>query len=203
MRQNLENSHTEERNRNEPPDTLTLTLRVDDSVIKDIIAGLNPPQSPYEFSVLPADILGQVYEQFLGKVIRLTAGHRARVEYKPEVKKAGGVFYTPTYVVEHIVRETVGRLLEGKSVKQAAKLRILDPACGSGSFLIVAYQFLLDWHRDKYVEHGPEKHRQEIYQGPGGVWRLATSERKRILVSNIYGVDIDPQESMRFRTRRC
>jgi hypothetical protein len=41
------------------------------------------------FSVLPADILGQVYEQFLGKVIRLTAGHRAKVEEKPEVRKAG------------------------------------------------------------------------------------------------------------------
>ena len=45
--------------------------------------------------MLPADILGQVYEQFLGKVIRLTAGHRAVVEDKPEVRKAGGVFYTP------------------------------------------------------------------------------------------------------------
>src|SRR5665647_100015 len=60
------------------------------------------PESPYEFSVLPADILGQVYEQFLGKVIRLTKGHQAKVEDKPEVKKAGGVYYTPTYIVDYI-----------------------------------------------------------------------------------------------------
>ena len=36
-----------------------------------------------------ADVLGEVYEQFLGKVIRLTAGHQAKVEPKPEVRKAG------------------------------------------------------------------------------------------------------------------
>ena len=50
-----------------------------------------------------------------GKVIRLTAGHQAKVEEKPEVKKAGGVYYTPTYIVDYIVRNTVGKLLEGKT----------------------------------------------------------------------------------------
>ena len=65
--------------------------------------------------VLPSDILGQVYERFLGKVIRLTAGHQAKVEEKPEVRKAGGVYYTPTYIVEYIVQNTVGKLLEGKT----------------------------------------------------------------------------------------
>jgi hypothetical protein len=53
------------------------------------IGSLYYPDCPYEFSVLPADILGQVYEQFLGKVIRLTAGHQAEVEEKQEVRKAG------------------------------------------------------------------------------------------------------------------
>jgi hypothetical protein len=138
-----------------------------------------------------------VYEQFLGKVIRLTEGHQAKVEDKPEVKKAGGVFYTPTYIVEYIVRNTVGRLLEGKSPNEAAKLKILDPACGSGSFLIGAYQRLLDWHRDWYVGNGKEKWAKGkepvLYQGPGGEWRLTTSKRKEILLNNIYGVDIDPQ----------
>ena len=53
------------------------------------------PNSPYEFSVLSPEILGNVYEQFLGKVIRLTKWPQAKVEEKPEVKKAGGVYYTP------------------------------------------------------------------------------------------------------------
>src|SRR5207253_5565499 len=64
---------------------------------------------------------------------------------------------------------------------------------GSGTFLIGAYQYLLDWHRDRYVEDGPEKHRKELYQGKGGLWLLATVEKKRILLNNIYGVDVDPQ----------
>jgi hypothetical protein len=87
-------------------------------------------------------------------------------------------------------------LLEGKKPGtrgSASKIKIVDPACGSGSFLIGAYQYLLDWHRDRYVENGPEKHRKELFQGPGGQWLLTTQEKKRILLNNIYGVDIDTQ----------
>jgi hypothetical protein len=182
-----------EKDRVEPPDDLTPGLEIDDAVLKKIIRRLYYPESPYEFSVLPADILGQIYEQFLGKVIRLTEGHRAKVEDKPEVKKAGGVYYTPTY----IVKNTVGKLLENKTPKQAAKLRILDPACGSGSFLIGAYQYLLDWHRDWFASHDPKKlatgRNPVLYQAPGGEWKLTTTERKRILLQNIFGVDIDAQ----------
>ena len=122
----------------QPPDQLTLNLDLDDKLLRGIIKGLYYPESPYVFSELPADVLGQVYEQFLGKVIRLTEGHHAKVEDKPEVKKAGGVYYTPTYIVEYIVENTMGKLLEGKTPKQAVALRILDPACGSGSFLLSA-----------------------------------------------------------------
>ncbi len=212
--------YQKEKDRSESPDTLKLSLTIDDSALKDIIKNLYYPDSPYEFSVLSADILGQVYEQFLGKVIRLTAGHRAVViEDKPEVKKAGGVYYTPTYIVDYIVKNTVGRLVNfglpdadlptpksppGRGFRggyrkpqQVSKLRILDPACGSGSFLLGAYKYLLDWHRDWYVANGPEQWSTgrfpALYQGMGGDWRLTTAERKRVLLNNIYGVDIDPQ----------
>jgi hypothetical protein len=177
-------------------DTLTPGLTIDDRVLKEIFASLYYP-APYAFDVFPADILGQVYEQFLGKVIRLTSGHRAIVEDKPEVKKAGGVYYTPTYIVNYIVEQTVGKLLEGKTPRQVEKLKILDPACGSGSFLIGAYQRLLDWHQHWYESDGPTKHARgsspKLYQDMGGAWRLTTGERKRILLANLYGVDIDPQ----------
>jgi hypothetical protein len=126
-------------------------------------------------------------------VIRLTEGHQAKIEEKPEVRKAGGVYYTPTYIVDYIVKNTVGKLLEGKTSKQATRLKILDPACGSGSFLLGAYRCMLDWHRDQYVQDGPEKHTKELFEGPGGLWRLTTSEKRRILINNIFGVDIDPQ----------
>jgi len=198
---------TEEKNRTEPPDEWTLSLAIDDRALKEIIRKLYYPESPYEFSVLGADILGQVYEQFLGKVIRLTKGHQAKVEDKPEVKKAGGVYYTPTYIVDYIVEQTVGKLLEGKEPHQVAArtkkawkpskrgrpLTVLDPACGSGSFLIGAYQHLLDWYRDWYVHHDPKQFKDRIYQTRKDEWRLTTAERKRILLDHIYGVDIDPQ----------
>ncbi len=182
-----------EKDRSENADETTLGLHVDDEPLHGIIRELYYPNSPYEFSVLPAQILGQVYEQFLGSVIRLTAGHHAVVEQKPEVKKAGGVYYTPSFVVDYIVDHTVGELLSGKNPKLVSRLKILDPACGSGSFLLGAYQRLLDWHTEWYLEDGAEKHRKELYQGPGGNWRLSTAEKKRILLANIYGVDIDPQ----------
>lgn len=195
------------------PDRLTPNLVIDDKPLKDILGHLYYPDSPYEFSVLPVDILGQVYEQFLGKVIRLTAGHHAVVEEKPEVKKAGGVFYTPTYIVEYIVKQTLGALLEGKQpgdpgVGKGVPLRVVDPACGSGSFLLGAYQYLLDWYRDGYLAADPQKWARgatpRLVQSPlsssagegSGVglgWRLTTAERKRILLDHIYGVDIDPQ----------
>jgi type I restriction-modification system DNA methylase subunit len=185
-----------EKGRHEPPDEITLDLDVDDKILRDLLHGLYYPDSPYEFTVLSADILGQVYEQFLGKVIRLTEGHHAVVEDKPEVKKAGGVYYTPAYIVDYIVRQTVGKLVEGKTPKQAANLRVLDPACGSGSFLINAYQFLLDWHRDWYVANKPEqwaKGRAPALVETTKGWKLTIAARKRILLDNIYGVDIDPQ----------
>ena len=201
-------------------DRLTPELTLDDSPLKEIFKNLYYPDSPYEFSVLSADILGHVYEQFLGKVIRLTEGHHAKVEEKPEVRKAGGVYYTPTYIVDYIVKNTVGKLVEeprvsrggrpeksgeeivgatrhgrpiGLTPQQISKIRILDPACGSGSFLLGAYQYLLNYHRDWYQKDGPQKHTKEIYQGYGGQWNLTTQEKKRILLNNIYGVDIDPQ----------
>ena len=125
------------------------------------------------------------------------------VEEKPEAKKAGGVYYTPIYIVDYIVKNTVGKIigadplavlknvgsgprtvldtvgagpracpnedddphpdkgahrgtpLQNMTPKQISKIRILDPACGSGSFLIGAYTYLLNYHRDWYVKDGP------------------------------------------------
>jgi type I restriction-modification system DNA methylase subunit len=207
-----------EKDRPDSPDELTPKLSIDDKILKDIIKRQYYPESPYEFSVLPAEILGQVYEQFLGKVITLTAGHRAKVEEKPEVKKAGGVFYTPSYIVDYIVENTVGKLVEGKTPKEVEKIKILDPACGSGSFLLGAFQFLLDWHLKWYLSNDPQKwaraknppicatqeprnksfategtENTEIKKDFRNYYKLTRDCRKRILLNNLFGVDIDSQ----------
>ncbi|HVA99509.1 MAG TPA: type I restriction endonuclease, partial [Bacteroidia bacterium] len=114
-------------------DQITEHLKIDNKVIRAVIDDLYYPKCRYEFSVMPVEVLGNAYEQFLGKVIRITPARSVKIEEKPEVRKAGGVYYTPQYIVEYIVKNTVGKLVEGKTPKDIAQLKIVDPACGSGS----------------------------------------------------------------------
>jgi len=170
-------------------DHISEHLKIENKIIKTIITDLYYP-SPFAFNVMPVEILGTAYEQFLGKVIRITPAHHAKIEEKPEVRKAGGVYYTPQYIVEYIVKNTVGKLIDGKTPKEISKIKIIDPACGSGSFLLGAYQYLLDFHKNYYSENGkPSKGKKDNPLTPEG--NLTTAEKKRILLNNIFGVDID------------
>jgi hypothetical protein len=153
-------------------------LVIGDVWLAGFIGELSADESPYLFSEIPVEILGSVYERFLGNVVR-PHGKGITVEPKPEVRKAGGVYYTPRYIVNYIVEQTCGKLLDeiaGNPVgrdsvepiserseasyasikpsqgstesrptlkdfeKKTAALRLLDPACGSGSFLIRAFE---------------------------------------------------------------
>ncbi|HRJ39361.1 MAG TPA: TaqI-like C-terminal specificity domain-containing protein [Flavobacteriales bacterium] len=171
-------------------DVLTPTLKVENKVIKNIVEELYYPKCNYEFSVMPVEILGNAYEQFLGKVIRVTPARSVKIEEKPEVRKAGGVFYTPQYIVDYIVQHTVGKLIEGKSPKEIEKIKIVDPACGSGSFLLGAFDYLLNYHINWYHQKGyaTKKGKDNPFTPQG---TLTTHEKKRILLNSIYGVDID------------
>ncbi len=173
-------------------DNLTSSLKIDDDILREIIVDLYYPKCPYNFSILPIEILGSAYERFLGKTIRLTPSHQARVEEKPEVRKAGGVYYTPSYVVDYIIENTVGAIIKGKTPKEIEKVRILDPACGSGTFLVRAYSHILEYHLEYYSKN-PKKYKKEIFQISEGHYHLTTDIRKKILVNNIFGVDIDSQ----------
>ena len=173
-------------------DTLSLDIYIVDNVLRRIINDLYPPKSRYQFSVISADILGQVYERFLGKVIEVRSDDiktAVTVEEKPEVRKAGGVYYTPSYIVDYIVENTVGALLHDKTPAEVVQLRVLDPACGSGSFLTGAYQYLLDWHLAEYREN-PQRYKNRIRHSTDGII-LRIEEKRRILLDNIYGVDLD------------
>lgn len=179
-------------------DTLTPGLVIRDHALSPFIKSLYWPSGPYDFSLFPADVLGQVYEQFLGKVVHLETSHRAVVEEKPEVRKAKGVYYTPPPVVASIVASTLDPLLERATPKRLADngLRVCDPPCGSGSFLIAVYQYLLNWHLDYYTKHSRSKWsagKATRICAVEGAWRLTTSERKRLLLAHVFGVDIDPQ----------
>ncbi|PKA12102.1 restriction endonuclease subunit R [Leptospira meyeri] len=178
------------------PEPWIQNLQVDDKVFQSIVSNLYYPECPYELSVMPIEILGNIYEQFLGKSIRLTSSHQAKVEEKEEVRKAGGVYYTPQYIVDYIIESTLGENLEGLDLYSHPKLSLLDPACGSGSFLVGAYTFLLHQYLEAYSD--PKRIDKAlktglIYQVSANTYRLSITVKQTILLSHIYGVDIDPQ----------
>ena len=175
------------------------TIVYDSKVIAEIIGELYYP-SPYDFAIIGVDLLGIIYEKYLGKTIRLTE-KRVKVEEKPEVRKAGGVYYTPRWVVEYIVGNTVGKIIENKNPDEIAKLHFLDPACGSGSFLIGSLEKLFEYHLEYYLSHGREAKQgllfphliEERDADDNLIHRLSIEKKSEILKNNIYGVDVDPQ----------
>jgi len=168
---------------------------VDSYLLSDLIKGLFEVPNDfarYDFSIIDADVVGQVYEQYLGYVaqvtkeqqkkqqLRLELGFPAteviRVEEKRKKRKAEGIYYTPKWVTDYIVRHTLGSLIQEGNTEDVINVRILDPACGSGSFLIRAYDELLAYHAK--LEDKP-------------VAELSWSKRRQILEKNIFGVDLD------------
>jgi len=180
--------------RRHQPDNLTPALSVSDNVLNDIINALY--RRAFDFSIIPVETLGHAYEQFLGYEI-VRSRNKISLQLKPELQKIGGVYYTPDHIVRWIVEQTVGRYLSGQKHSSPPTVRVLDPACGSGSFLLGAYKYLLDWHLAWYVQDGFEKHskgrKPKLRASKVGGWHLTLGERKRILTSSIYGVDVDPQ----------
>jgi len=147
--------------------------------------------SPYDFNAIPIHILGSIYERFLGKVVHAT-DKRVKVEEKPEVRDAGGVFYTPKHIVDNIVANTIGEALKGKTPEAISKLRFADIACGSGSFLISVFEFILDYHH-RFYQKNPEKAKKDGCIEVDGRFVLTIKQKQKILTNNIYGVDIDQQ----------
>lgn len=173
-------------------------LRIEDKVLQNIIQNLYYPDSPYEFSILPIEILGNIYEQFLGKTLRLTSSHQAKLEEKEEVRKAGGVYYTPQYIVDYIIENTLGAIIKERELDLYThpKLTLLDPACGSGSFLVRAYDYLLNAYLQTYTS---KKYLNKalknglIYEIAKDTYKLSIPVKQQILLDHIYGVDVDPQ----------
>jgi hypothetical protein len=166
-------------------------LTVTPKVFKNLIRGLYTPWSPYRFDAIGVEILGSIYERALGSIITLNQDRSVKVELKPEVRKAGGVYYTPQWVVDEIVRSTIDPLLARKRPEQLKNFRILDPACGSGSFLLGAYDRLIR-HFEEYYTNNPTVDRRLHFKDERGVERLTAAAKSQMLRNSIFGVDVDP-----------
>lgn len=160
-------------------DRLEISNQVLEGIIKDLYHTKDRTIN-YDFSAIDADVLGNVYEQYLSHILKKTA-KRAVLKEKPAYRKEQGIYYTPTYIVDYIVKNTLGELLKDKKI-DVERIRVLDPACGSGSFLIKTFDILNEF----YSMHGDHDQTQlDLDTG------LPFKQKEKVLLNNIFGVDLD------------
>jgi len=161
-------------------------LYTDNEALQEVIEGLNQSKDNsyrYDFSIIESDVLGNIYEQYLGNILKSTP-KRAKLEESKTHRKEQGIYYTPSYIVDYIVKNTVGEYIKTHTPEEIRKVRILDPACGSGSFLIRAYKELENYWNQQYGT-------QETLKFDEG--ESFYSMKVEILKNNIFGVDLDPK----------
>ena len=161
-------------------------LNIDNSVLEHVLTVLYE----YNFDLISADVLGAIYEDYIGHILSETKeGEFVVVESRAE-RKRGGIYYTPSFIVDYIVRSTLGELLENcRSPEEVSAIRVLDPACGSGSFLIKAFDVIKEWYdtyNQKVLSSGNRKNL-------GVHFDVVPNIESKILNENLFGVDLDPQ----------
>lgn len=156
-------------------------------VIKNMIENLYYPQSPYLFNIIEPNLLGKIYEMFLTEKLILLDNNVIGLGRKKDCQNRS-VVTTPTEIVKYMVDKTLSRVCIGKSPKEILDISIADITCGSGIFLEEAFAFLQNYCVQWYISHGQIDHLVEI-----GVdlYKLPLQEKKEILCSCIYGIDID------------
>ncbi|MBU2052915.1 MAG: N-6 DNA methylase [Nanoarchaeota archaeon] len=156
-------------------------------VIRGLYYGTQHQQERYMFDEIPGDLLGNIYEQYLGTILRGTE-KRVKLDSESGKRKKMGIYYTPSYIVDYIVKNTVREYVKDKTIDEILEVRILDPACGSGSFLIRAFQEVCNIVEEK-LKKGEKSKKWNTFQ----VFkeRLNLSQKSKILKNCIYGVDLD------------
>ena len=150
-----------------------------------IIKQLYFPESTYSFVVFASDILGNIYEIFLGEQLKINNGEIA-LEKKPEHIDRD-IVTTPTFIIQDILRETVAKHCEGKTDTEILQSTFADIACGSGAFLLEIYQLLHDILVDYYLNNKPT----ELIQTAISSYKLKFETKRQLLTNCIFGVDKD------------
>lgn len=174
-------------------DFLGEKIDADDNTFVEIIDELYRTKGKkirYNFADIPADIFGSIYEEYLDHIQK-----GDEVNKKTGKRKSQGIYYTPRYIVDYIVENTIGEILKNKTESEINNLKILDPACGSGSFLNRAYQKLIDYWQNRKLKRVSAKCDKlkkfsETYNKKHGN-PLSSAEKMIILRNNIFGVDLD------------
>ncbi len=142
-------------------------LEYENSFLKTVIGELykNTKGIRYKFDEINSDVLGSIYEQYLGQIQQSDA--------KNSKRRQQGIYYTPRYIVDFITRNTIGELLKKKPAHEIVKIKILDPACGSGSFLTQAFEII------------NQSLNKQNWDNPG--------TRLTVIPKCVYGVDLDDE----------
>lgn len=166
-------------------------LKLEDNFFDEFVDSLYYP-SPYRFDVIPVKLLSDTYETFLDRKI-VVQGNGVKEVLRPEYEKAGGAVSTPEYIVRAICDRTLLNLLENSDVGEILKLKLLDPACGSGTFLGVLFDIveekLLGLKQAGKISSKFNNWFVETVAGP-----ILTVLGKREIIKNcIYGVDLSSE----------
>lgn len=173
-------------------------LKLSDKTLKKIIDELYLPKSPYNFKAISIATIGELHEQYLAKVIKINK-NSIEINNKPEVRESGGVFYTPEWIIDYILNETLNKKLKDiKTPEELKQLKILDPACGSGAFPVKATERLFQWTINYYLQN-PNKiikdkdNFNSIEKLNNENYKLSPNIKRDIIENNIFCVDIDKQ----------
>lgn len=172
-------------------DDLAQQIIIDDQILIDIFSELYYPVSPYDFSVIDSDILSQIYEQYLGNKIELAADYSVSIVQEPEVVASNGVVPTPKRIVKQIVSETLDNLYAEAEFDDSLNFKIADICCGSGTFLLSVFDYILHYREAHYLEQ-EDLEDDCLTELSEGQISLSLSEKHTILTDNIFGVDINP-----------
>ena len=165
------------------------SLQIDNSVFESFLANLYYP-SPYRFDVIPLKTLSDIYDLFLGYQL-VVDGSSVTDELKAEFKKSNGAVTTPEALVNQVIECTIPfNTIVNLTIEQIFDLKIIDIACGSGVFLVGAYDYLI-----KQIEKKLERKQDcdaELYADLE--YPVLNINGRRKLINNcIYGVDINPE----------
>ena len=170
-------------------------ITVSDDILLDIFCNLYYPNNSYEFSVVDPFIIGQIYELFLDEKLKIADDGIVTVVQKPESVDSQGAVNTPKNITDIIIEHSLARIYEGKNMSEVQNVRIADICCGSGNFLLSAFEYIVNHNIDWLIQNEREsavKNGQLISVPGEDIYRLSFARRREILIKNIWGVDIDP-----------
>jgi type I restriction-modification system DNA methylase subunit len=185
----------------------------DFEISNDILIDVIEELYDYDFAYINADVLGSIYEDYLGHAIDDKDGEEElELVTQADERREGGIYYTPVPVVEYIVESTLGEKLDDimqnveaelegddpdfeatrEEFDRIEEIKFLDVTCGSGSFLIKAYDLIIDCY-ERYQELVQDSNGGGELTSYSGAQTLPNDYEQRILRNNLYGVDLDYQ----------